>query len=138
MRHVQGTINGLGERCGNTNLISLIPTLVLKTNYETNIKSKDLNNLTKLSKLLNEILNVSSNKQSPYVGDYAFSHKGGVHASAVEKNPSTYEHIDPILVGNSRDVVISDQAGKSNILNQLKKISVKLEEKDSKEHIRNY
>ena len=88
--------------------------------------------MTKLSKLLNEILNVSSNKQSPYVGDYAFSHKGGVHASAVEKNPSTYEHIDPNLVGNSRDVVISDQAGKSNILNQLKKISVKLEEKEVK------
>ena len=127
-RHVQGTINGLGERCGNANLISLIPTLVLKTNYETKIKSKNLNNLTKLSKLLNEILNISSSKQSPYVGDYAFSHKGGLHASAVEKNPSTYEHIDPEIVGNSRNVVISDQAGKSNIINQLKKMSIKLDE----------
>lgn len=128
VRHVQGTINGLGERCGNTNLISLIPTLVLKTEYETNIKSKSLSNLTKLSNLLNEILNISSSKQSPYVGDYAFSHKGGLHASAVEKNPSTYEHIDPEIVGNSRNVVISDQAGKSNIINQLKKISIKLED----------
>ena len=95
VRHVQGTINGLGERCGNANLISLIPTLVLKTKYNTNIKREKLNNLTKISKLLNEILNISSNKQTPYVGDYAFSHKGGLHASAVEKNPSTYEHIDP-------------------------------------------
>ncbi len=128
VRHVQGTINGLGERCGNTNLISLIPTLVLKTNYNTNIKTEGLIKLTKISKLLNEILNISSIKQSPYVGDYAFSHKGGLHASAVEKNPSTYEHIDPEIVGNSRNVVISDQAGKSNIINQLKNISIEIED----------
>tara|TARA_Y100000590_G_scaffold319894_1_gene362052 strand:- start:1565 stop:3139 length:1575 start_codon:yes stop_codon:yes gene_type:complete len=126
-RHVQGTINGLGERCGNTNLISLIPTLVLKTNYDLNIKKENLVNLSKVSKLLNEILNVSESKQSPYVGEYAFSHKGGLHASAVEKNPTTYEHIDPEVVGNTRNVVISDQAGKSNIINQLKKLSIQLD-----------
>ncbi len=126
VRHVQGTINGLGERCGNTNLISLIPTIALKTNYSTNIDSTRLKNLTKVSKLVSELLNVNLDKQSPYVGENAFSHKGGLHASAVEKNPSTYEHIQPELVGNTRNVVISDQAGKSNLLSQLKKMSIKL------------
>ena len=87
VRQVQGTINGLGERCGNTNLISLIPTLVLKTKYPTNIDKDKLRSLTKLSKLVDNLLNIPSKKQSAYVGDYAFSHKGGLHASAVEKNP---------------------------------------------------
>ena len=128
VRQVQGTINGLGERCGNTNLISLIPTLVLKTDFDSNIKKENLINLTKISQLLNRLLNISPAKQSPYVGEYAFSHKGGLHASAVEKNPTSYEHINPEIVGNLRNVVISDQAGKSNIINQLKKISIKLEE----------
>ena len=123
---MQGTINGLGERCGNTNLISLIPTLVFKTKYVINIKSDKLKSLTKLSKLVDDLLNTSSNKQSPYVGDYAFSHKGGLHASAVEKNPLTYEHIKPELVGNERNVIISNQAGKSNLLNRLKKMSIQL------------
>ena len=123
-RQVQGTLNGLGERCGNTNLISLIPTLILKTNYVTNINKKKLPTLTKLSKLVDELLNVPSKKQSAYVGDYAFSHKGGLHASAVEKNPKTYEHIDPELVGNERNVIISNQAGKANLINQLNKISI--------------
>jgi len=127
-RQVQGTINGLGERCGNANLISIIPTLMFKTKFDISIKKKDVKLLTKISKILNEILNVSPFKQAPYVGEYAFSHKGGVHASAVEKNPSTYEHIDPELVGNSRNVIISDQSGKSNILNQLKKMSIDLNE----------
>ena len=126
VRHAQGTINGLGERCGNTNLISLIPTLELKTDYVTNINKEKLQSLTRVSKLLDELLNVSSKKQSPYVGEYAFSHKGGLHASAVEKNPLTYEHIDPELVGNARNVIISDQAGKSNLLNQLNKMSIEL------------
>jgi 2-isopropylmalate synthase len=128
VRQVQGTINGLGERCGNTNLISLIPTLVLKTDYLTNIdKDKDkLKSLTKLSKLIDDLLNIPSKKQSAYVGDYAFSHKGGLHASAVEKNPTTYEHINPELVGNERNVIISNQAGKSNLLNQLNKMSIEL------------
>jgi 2-isopropylmalate synthase len=126
VRHVQGTINGLGERCGNTNLISLIPTLVLKTNYITNINKDKLQSLTKVSRLVDKLLNINSKKQSPYVGEYAFSHKGGLHASAVEKNPSTYEHIKPELVGNTRNVIISDQAGKSNLLNQLNKMSINI------------
>ena len=125
-RHIQGTINGLGERCGNTNLISLIPTLVLKTDHITNIEKDKLTSLTKISRLLDDLLNLPSQKQRPYVGEYAFSHKGGLHASAVEKNPSTYEHIKPEQVGNTRNVIISDQAGKSNLLNQLKKMSIKL------------
>ena len=126
VRQVQGTINGLGERCGNTNLISLIPTLVLKTKYLTNIDKDKLRSLTKLSKLVDNLLNIPSKKQSAYVGDYAFSHKGGLHASAVEKNPTTYEHINPEVVGNERNVIISNQAGKSNLLNQLKKMSIEL------------
>ncbi len=126
-RHIQGTINGLGERCGNANLMSLIPTLILKTNFTVNVKKENLKLLTKTSNILNELLNISGSKQSPYVGQYAFSHKGGLHASAVEKNPRTYEHIDPEIVGNSRNVIISDQAGKSNILNQLKKMSIALD-----------
>ena len=126
VRQVQGTINGLGERCGNTNLISLIPTLILKTKYSTNIDNNKLKSLTKLSKLVDDLLNIPSKKQSPYVGDYAFSHKGGLHASAIEKNPTTYEHIKPELVGNERNIIISNQAGKSNLLNQLKKMSIDL------------
>ena len=125
-RHVQGTINGLGERCGNTNLISLIPTLVLKTNYSTTIDKEKLKSITKVSRLVSDLLNINLDKQSPYVGENAFSHKGGLHASAVEKNPSTYEHIKPEFVGNTRNVIISDQAGKSNLLSQLKKMSIKL------------
>ena len=124
--HIQGTINGLGERCGNTNLISLIPTLIFKTKYSTNVKIEKLEKLTKISRLVDELLSIQPRKQSSYVGEYAFSHKGGLHASAVEKNPSTYEHIDPELVGNSRNVIISNQAGKSNLLNQLKKMSISL------------
>ena len=136
VRHAQGTLNGLGERCGNANLISLIPTLLLKTKYEVNVKRENLKLLTKTSKLLNEILNIPENKQSPYVGDFAFSHKGGLHASAVEKNPSTYEHIDPLLVGNSRNVIISDQAGKSNLINQLKKMSIQLKDDEISDILR--
>ena len=126
VKQIQGTINGLGERCGNTNLVSLIPTLVLKTKYLTNVKKDKLKSLTKLSKLVDDLLNIPSKKQSAYVGDYAFSHKGGLHASAVEKNPSTYEHINPALVGNERNVIISNQAGKSNLLNRLKKMFIQL------------
>ena len=130
VRHIQGTINGLGERCGNTNLISLIPTLILKTNYVTNIKKNKLVDLTKLSRLLDNLLNLQSNKNAPYVGENAFSHKGGLHASAVEKNSKTYEHIEPKIVGNSRNVVISDQAGKSNLITQLNKMNIKVNNED--------
>ncbi len=125
-RQVQGTINGLGERCGNTNLISLIPTLVLKTNFEININKDKLKNLINISRTLDNILNIPPTKNAPYVGEHAFSHKGGLHASAVEKNSSTYEHIEPNIVGNSRNVIISNQAGRSNILSQLNKLNVEL------------
>ncbi len=127
VRHVQGTLNGLGERCGNTNLISLIPTLILKTKFNVNVKKENLKLLTKTSRILNELLNKHETKQAPYVGRYAFSHKGGLHASAIDKNPLTYEHIDPEIVGNSRNVIISDQSGKSNLLNQFKKMSIQMD-----------
>jgi len=127
VRHVQGTINGLGERCGNTNLVSLIPSLVLKTNFHTNINNQNLILLTKISDTLSNILNEPKLKNAPYVGENAFSHKGGLHASAVAKDPSTYEHIDPELVGNSRNVIISDQAGKANLLSQIKKLSIEID-----------
>ena len=136
VRHIQGTINGLGERCGNANLMSLIPTFYLKKDFsekfEINIKPNNIKNLTQCSRLLDEILNRKPNKHLPYVGAAAFSHKGGLHVSAVQKNPKTYEHINPEEVGNSRNIVVSDQAGKSNILSRLKTIGVNVKENDPK------
>jgi len=136
VRQVQGTINGLGERCGNANLMSIIPTLFLKKSfnekYEININEEKLSLLTNCSRMLDEILNKKSNKSSAYVGASAFSHKGGLHVSAVQKDPKTYEHIDPEYVGNHRNIVVSDQAGKSNILSRLKKYGVEIDPKDSK------
>tara|TARA_Y100000590_G_scaffold194218_1_gene220707 strand:+ start:12431 stop:14020 length:1590 start_codon:yes stop_codon:yes gene_type:complete len=129
VRQVQGTINGLGERCGNTNLISLIPTLVLKTDFETNIDKENLKHLKATSNLLDERLNRSSNNQSPYVGNFAFSHKGGLHASAIKKDPTTYEHINPDTVGNKRNIVISDQAGRSNVEFQLEDLGIEADKK---------
>ena len=115
---VQGALNGLGERCGNTDLISLIPTLVLKFDgaYELGMTEPDLAHLTHTSRLLDELLNRAPSRQAPYVGEAAFSHKGGLHVSAVAKDPRSYEHVDPAIVGNRRHVVVSDQAGKSNLL----------------------
>ena len=136
VRHIQGTINGLGERCGNANLMTLIPTLYLKKDFsekfQINIKPNNIKNLTQCSRLLDEILNRKPNKHLPYVGAAAFSHKGGLHVSAVQKDPKTYEHIDPEEVGNSRNIVVSDQAGKSNILSRLKTIGVDVKENDPK------
>ncbi|MEW6778257.1 MAG: citramalate synthase, partial [Bdellovibrionota bacterium] len=114
-RHVQGTINGLGERCGNANLVSIIPTLQLKLGYSC-IPDGKLANLRRTSHLIYEFLNVAPSKSQAYVGDSAFAHKGGVHVSAVLKNARTYEHIDPALVGNRRRVLVSDLSGKSNLL----------------------
>jgi len=124
VRQVQGTINGLGERCGNANLISVIPSIVLKTNYETSISKENLSLLKKTSLLLDEILNRASNKQQAYVGENAFSHKGGLHVSAINKDPKTYEHIDPKIVGNTRKIVISDQSGRSNITSLLSTVGI--------------
>ena len=135
-RQIQGTINGLGERCGNANLMSLIPSLFLKKNFsekfELNIKRENLKNLTQCSRLLDELLNRKPNKHLPYVGASAFSHKGGMHVSAVQKDPKTYEHIDPEEVGNSRNIVVSDQAGQSNIMSRLKSIGIQIEKNDPK------
>ena len=136
VRQVQGTINGLGERCGNANLMSLIPTFFLKedfaTNFQLKIKPDNIKKLTECSRLLDEILNRKPNKHLPYVGAAAFSHKGGLHVSAVQKDPKTYEHIDPEEVGNSRNIVVSDQSGKSNIISRLKTIGIEIEESDPK------
>ncbi len=115
-RQVQGTLNGLGERCGNANLISLIPTLKLKLGYEVGVGDDGLRHLTQLSRTFDERLNRTPNRHSAYVGASAFAHKAGLHASAVAKSPQFYEHIDPALVGNTRDVLVSDQAGRANLL----------------------
>ena len=135
-RHIQGTINGLGERCGNANLMSIIPTIHLKEEFSkyfvTNIESSNINKLTQCSRLLDEILNRKPNKHLPYVGAAAFSHKGGLHVSAVQKDPKTYEHIKPEEVGNVRNIVVSDQSGKSNIISRLKTIGVNIQENDPK------
>ena len=136
VRHIQGTINGLGERCGNANLMSVIPTLHLKDTYskkyETNIKNENIGKITQCSRLLDEILNRKPNQHLPYVGAAAFSHKGGLHVSAVQKDPKTYEHINPEYVGNARNIVVSDQSGKSNIVSRLKSIGIDFKQDDPK------
>ncbi len=131
-RHVQGTLNGLGERCGNANLVSVIPSLVLKMGFETNMGPEDLHQLTHLSRLVDELLNRAPNRGAPYVGETAFAHKGGVHVSAVEKDPRSYEHIDPDLVGNHRHIVVSDQSGRSNILARFREIGLDIDPQDAK------
>ena len=136
VRQIQGTINGLGERCGNANLMSIIPTLHLKETYskkyEINIKKDNISKLTQCSRLLDEILNRKPNQHLPYVGAAAFSHKGGLHVSAVQKDPKTYEHINPEDVGNVRNIVVSDQSGKSNIVSRLKSIGIDFKQDDPK------
>ncbi len=127
-RHIQGTINGLGERCGNADLISIIPTIILKEPYsskfKTNITKKSLTDLTKISRLVDDILNRIPSLSAPYVGPSAFSHKAGLHANAVMKMPETYEHINPKTVGNLRKIPISNQAGKSNLIDRLKNAKI--------------
>jgi len=100
--------------------------------FTTNIKPENIGKLTQCSRLLDEILNRKPNQHMPYVGAAAFSHKGGLHVSAVQKDPKTYEHIKPELVGNVRNIVVSDQAGKSNIISRLKSIGVDFKEEDPK------
>ena len=126
-RHVQGTINGLGERCGNANLTAIIPNLVLKTDFETGVSRDGLAQLTRLSHMVDERLNREPSRQAAYVGQSAFAHKGGLHVSAVEKDPGTYEHIDPALVGNQRHIVVSDQSGRSNILARFREIGLEID-----------
>ena len=133
-RQIQGTLNGLGERCGNANLTSLIPTLLLKEPYASQFDvgvSKDaLKTLTRTSRLLDDILNRVPSRQAPYVGSAAFAHKAGLHASAILKDPSTYEHIDPSDVGNTRIIPMSNQAGQSNLIKRLRDAGIRVEKGD--------
>ncbi len=129
-RHVQGTINGYGERCGNANLCSIIPNLQLKMGYDV-VPPENLKKLCEVSRFVDEMANLPHRKNSPYVGDSAFAHKGGVHVSAVLKNPKTYEHIDPELVGNQRRVLISDLSGGSNIIYKAKEMGIDIDPYDS-------
>ena len=112
---VQGTINGFGERCGNANLVSVIPVLQLKRGYHC-VSAAQLRKLADVSHFVYELSNLEPNKRQPFVGQSAFAHKGGLHVAAVQKNPETYEHIDPAVVGNAQRVLVSDLAGRSNIL----------------------
>jgi 2-isopropylmalate synthase len=133
-RQIQGTLNGLGERCGNANLTALIPTLLLKEPYastfETGVTHDALEGMTQISRMLDEILNRVPMKQSAYVGSSAFAHKAGLHASAILKNPTTYEHIEPGLVGNRRIIPMSNQAGQSNLRRRLAEAGIEVPDKD--------
>ena len=135
-RQIQGTLNGLGERCGNANLISLIPTLMLKEPFastlETGITPDGLQSLTKLSRMLDDILNRVPTKSAPYVGASAFAHKAGLHASAIAKDPATYEHIEPARVGNERIIPMSNQAGQSNLRKRLSEAGLSVAKGDAR------
>ena len=129
-RQVQGTLNGLGERCGNANLVSLIPTLALKSDYaerfETGVSEAALRDLVKVSRTLDELLNRAPDRHAPYVGASAFATKAGIHASALAKDPRTYEHVPPESIGNQRAVLVSDQAGRSNLVAQLARMNLEV------------
>ncbi len=133
-RQIQGTINGLGERCGNANLVSIIPTLKLKPEFaekfEIGISDAKLKNLAHLSHTLDEMLNRAPDRHAPYVGVSAFATKAGIHASAIVKEPATYEHVDPETVGNRRRLLVSDQSGRSNLLAELERIGIAVEKED--------
>ncbi len=135
-RQIQGTLNGLGERCGNANLCALLPTLLLKAPYTdqfgTGVSLAQLAQLTRVSRLLDEILNRAPNRHAAYVGPSAFAHKGGLHSSAVAKDPRTYEHVPPETVGNARKILVSDQAGRSNLLARLTEVGIDLDAKDER------
>jgi 2-isopropylmalate synthase len=133
-RQIQGTLNGLGERCGNANLVTLIPILLLKEPYaskfETGVPADALKNISRTSRMLDEILNRVPQKQAAFVGSSAFAHKAGLHASAILKDPTTYEHIEPSLVGNERVIPMSNQAGQSNLRRRLESAGIEVAPKD--------
>ena len=133
-RQIQGTLNGLGERCGNANLVSIIPTLKLKPEFadkfEIGVSDEKLKGLAHVSRALDEILNRAPNRYAPYVGENAFATKAGIHASAILKDPATYEHVAPDAVGNKRKVLVSDQAGRANVLAELDRIGLKVDKDD--------
>ena len=134
VRQVQGTLNGLGERCGNANLVSIIPTLKLKPQFsdrfEIGVSDQQLRQLPRVSHKLDEMLNRAPDRHAPYVGESAFATKAGIHASAIVKDPATYEHVTPESVGNKRKVLVSEQAGKSNIVAELDRIGLKVDKDD--------
>ena len=133
-RQIQGTLNGLGERCGNANMTSIIPTLLLKSefaeHFETKVTPEKLRTLTHASRVLDEVLNRSPDRHAPYVGESAFATKAGIHASAILKEPETYEHVRPESVGNERRLLVSKQAGKSNVLAQLERVGIMVDKDD--------
>ena len=133
-RQIQGTLNGLGERCGNANLVSIIPTLKLKKEYserfDIGVTDAALHKLVQVSHALDERLNRAPDRHAPYVGESAFATKAGIHASAILKDPATYEHVMPETVGNRRKVLVSEQAGKSNVLAELERIGLKVNKDD--------
>jgi 2-isopropylmalate synthase len=133
-RQIQGTLNGLGERCGNANLISIIPTLKLKPEFaekfDIGVSDGNLKGLAHVSHTLDEMLNRAPNRHAPYVGESAFATKAGIHASAIMKEPATYEHIAPDAVGNRRRLLVSDQAGRSNVLAELDRIGLTVDRDD--------
>ncbi len=133
-RQVQGTLNGLGERCGNANLTTLIPVLMLKepyaSLYDTQVTKEGLKGLTRVSRMLDDILNRIPEKQAAFVGASAFAHKAGLHASAILKDPTTYEHVDPQSVGNERIIPMSNQAGQSNLIKRLADAGISVEKGD--------
>jgi 2-isopropylmalate synthase len=135
-RQIQGTLNGLGERCGNANLVSIIPTLKLKPEFadafEIGVSDDKLKKLLHVSHALDERLNRSPNRHAPYVGESAFATKAGIHASAIIKDPATYEHVAPEATGNRRRLLVSDQAGRSNVLAELERIGLKVDKNDQR------
>lgn len=135
-RQIQGTLNGLGERCGNANLCSIIPTLKLKPQFadafEIGVTDEKLATLTRVSRALDDILNRMPDRHAPYVGASAFVTKTGIHASAILKDPTTYEHVVPETVGNHRQVLVSDQAGRSNVIAELEKAGIPFDKNDPK------
>jgi 2-isopropylmalate synthase len=135
-RQIQGTLNGLGERCGNANLVSLIPTLKLKPEFakafDIGVSDAALKKLAQVSHALDERLNRAPDRHAPYVGDSAFATKAGIHASAIMKDPATYEHVAPDSVGNKRKVLVSEQAGRSNVLAELDRIGLKVDKDDAR------
>jgi len=135
VRQIQGTLNGIGERCGNANLVTLIPTLLLKPEFghlTTGVSSGQLQELTRISRAFDDLLNRASPRQAPYVGASAFATKAGIHASALAKDFSTYEHVPPESVGNERSIMVSQQAGKSNLLAALARHSIAIAKDDPK------
>ena len=136
VRHIQGTLNGIGERCGNANLTSIIPTLLLKSEFadrfETGVTPERLRTLTHASRILDEVLNRNPDRHAPYVGESAFATKAGIHASAILKEPQTYEHVEPESVGNQRHLLVSKQGGKSSILATIERLGIPVGNDDSR------